>query len=302
MENKVCVIIPTCGDREKKLRRALYSVLQQSYKNFEVIVVDNRNSEVTEKLVQDFNDNRIKYIKFTEVRGPSAARNAGLRAAGCDYVAFLDDDDEWLPDKLELQMEKFKKFSGNGLGIVYTGYASVDENNGRLRHLSLPSRKGKVFSDLLKSCFAITSSLIVKRSVFEEVGLYDESLKFWEDGEFLLRAATKFDFDYVNKVLVKHHIHGTQLSYDVVSQIEGIKRVLDKHNEEFLKYKEVLSNHLYHLGYLYVLNKNYKEARRLFFGSFKTKKTNLRSLLHMILSFLTPGFHESLLEKRRYIG
>src|SRR5690348_13147078 len=100
----VSVIIPT-HNRSDFLRNAITSVLNQTYQDFEIIVVDDGSTDNTSEVVANFSDERITFIRHDTNKGGSAARNTGILASKCDYIAFLDDDDEWLPDKLRKQME-----------------------------------------------------------------------------------------------------------------------------------------------------------------------------------------------------
>jgi len=100
---KVSVVIPTCN-RPDLLPRAIKSVLAQTYQDFEIIVVDDGREKSSENVVAGIGDARLKYIKQTDKKGGSAARNTGIKAAAGDFIAFLDDDDEWLPEKLDKQV------------------------------------------------------------------------------------------------------------------------------------------------------------------------------------------------------
>ncbi len=110
MNPTVSVIIPTYN-RANLVSRAIKSVLNQTYQDFEIIVVDDCSEDNTEEIVKSFNDSRIRYIKHKKNKGGSAARNTGIKRARGKYIAFLDDDDEWLPSKLEKQIMLFEKLS-----------------------------------------------------------------------------------------------------------------------------------------------------------------------------------------------
>lgn len=104
---KVSVIIPTYN-RAHLIGRAIKSVLNQTYKDFEIIIVDDGSTDKTEEVVKDFKDERVRYIRREKNKGGSAARNTGIKAARGEYIAFQDSDDEWLPEKLEKQMKAFE--------------------------------------------------------------------------------------------------------------------------------------------------------------------------------------------------
>ena len=122
----VSVIIPTYN-RAHLVDRAIQSVLNQTYKDFELIIVDDGSTDNTEDIIKEFQkkDERIKYIRHEENRGGSAARNTGIKAAKGEYIAFLDSDDEWLPIKLGRQISEFTNKSK--IALVYTGRIIIEE-------------------------------------------------------------------------------------------------------------------------------------------------------------------------------
>src|ERR1700737_4457090 len=117
---KVSVIIPTYN-RAELLRSAIISVLTQIFQDFEVIVVDDASRDNTQNVVHSFNDRRIRYIRNGMNKGDAVARNVGITNSSCEYIAFLDDDDEWLPEKLEKQINLLENSSPN-VGVVHTGH------------------------------------------------------------------------------------------------------------------------------------------------------------------------------------
>ncbi len=135
---KVSVILPTYN-RAHLIKRAIQSVLDQTYQNFEIIVVDDGSTDNTEEQVRSFNNPKIRYIRYNENKGAAFARNAGIKASRGDYIAFQDSDDEWFPHKLQRQMEAFKNASPE-VGVVYTGSWRIKDNE----RIYLPLFKGKI--------------------------------------------------------------------------------------------------------------------------------------------------------------
>ena len=123
---KVSVVIPTFN-RAEFLRTAIMSVLNQTYNDFEIIVVDDNSSDHTHQVVKSFKDDRIKYFHHVINLGPAAARNTAISASNGDYLAFLDDDDEWFPHKLQKQVELLDKSLQNICGI-YTNRLVIDKS------------------------------------------------------------------------------------------------------------------------------------------------------------------------------
>src|SRR5215510_16389067 len=126
----VSVIIPTYN-RAEFLRLAITSVLNQTFQDFEIIVVDDASEDHTHEVVSDFSDKRIKYIRHEANKRVSAARNTGVLSASGDYIAFLDDDDEWLPRTLQMQVALLED-STSIVGGVYTGYVQIDRYTGQV--------------------------------------------------------------------------------------------------------------------------------------------------------------------------
>jgi glycosyltransferase involved in cell wall biosynthesis len=172
------------------------------------------------------------YIKQLNA-GPSSARNTGIRASVSEYIAFLDCDDVWKPQKLEKQLALFQKSQSKRLGIVYCNTAGP-EWCGRTREspgtqpLSARDR-GSIFKRLVDSNIAGSGSAVVaKRECFEVVGLFDENLRLCEDWDMWLRISERYEFDYVDEPLVKIRLHRWNASRDTDGMITGRIRVLSK--------------------------------------------------------------------------
>ena len=200
--SKVSVIIPTC-DRAEYLRVAIASVLNQTFQDFELIVVDDASANNPSVLVESFHDDRIKFLRHENRRGGSAARNTGIVNSKCDYIAFLDDDDEWFPDKLARQMALLLA-SPPEVGCIYTGYVTVDRSTGETKGQQIPQKRGDLSSDLLsENCLGGTSSVLLKRECFDKVGLFDETLPSFQDYDLWIRISRKFHFDYIRAAFTK---------------------------------------------------------------------------------------------------
>jgi glycosyltransferase involved in cell wall biosynthesis len=205
---KVTVIIPTYN-RAHLIKRAIKSVLNQTFQDFEIIVVDDGSTDNTEEVVKSFNDLRIKYIKHQKNLGASAARNTGIKNSKGEYIAFLDSDDEWLPEKLEKQMRYFKKIEKRRgkLGLVYCDSIWCDEEGRKIAvsNQIWKPKEGWVFKELLKNCFISTASVVICREdVLIKVGLFDRKFTQSQDYELWIRLSTFYPIAYLNLPLVKH--------------------------------------------------------------------------------------------------
>ncbi|MBF0571577.1 MAG: glycosyltransferase [Candidatus Omnitrophica bacterium] len=255
----VSVVISTYN-RCEKLERALKSALAQTLKSIEIIIVDNASEDRTAEFVKSVEDQRIRYIRHDTNKGGPAARNTGIKTAQASLVALLDDDDEWLPRKLELQVKKFQE-SSPCVGLVYVGTEVFDEHKNKILRTNLPAFRGNVYQRLLMgTILGSVSSVLVKKECFEKAGLFDEQLTSCQDWDMWLCIARYYEFEYVSEVLARINMHGDQISTNYASLIPGRTRMVKKHWEEFQEYPEILIVHLKRIGKLHCLNGTWAEA------------------------------------------
>jgi len=196
----VSVIIPTYN-RSTVLRRAIQSVLGQTYRHVQCIVVDDASYDDTKSVVHQFADDRLIYICHKINRHASAARNTGIAHAAGNFIAFLDDDDEWLSNKLEKQVPLLLQAPGD-VGLVYCWMDYY--RDGTLIHQHHPTLRGYVFDKVLdRQRLGGCPTLLVRREVVEVVGGFDESLLRGNDGDFIRRVCHEYHVDYVPEVLVR---------------------------------------------------------------------------------------------------
>ena len=204
----VSVIIPTYN-RAWILREALDSVQAQTFKNIEVIVVDDGSSDDTLGLLEDYG-NSIQRLQQKN-QGVSAARNRGIAAARGTYVAFLDSDDLWLPDKLAVQIAFFQ--SNPQALICQTEEIWIRKGrrvNPKKRHQK-PS--GMIFEPSLELCLVSPSAVMLKRSLVDEIGGFDENLPACEDYDLWLRISCKYPVHLIDQpLIIKRGGHADQLS------------------------------------------------------------------------------------------
>jgi glycosyltransferase involved in cell wall biosynthesis len=198
----ISVIIPTFNRREMLLR-ALTSVFQQTARCSEVIVVDDASTDgsyeyMAAAMARHWRD-RIRWVALPENRGAAAARNAGIVRADGEIVAFLDSDDHWLPQKLEVQA----KYMGGNPGFLISHTREKWLRRGQ--HLNQKNkhipRHGDVFSHCLELCAVGMSTVMAHRSLFDRVGLFDEDMRCCEDYEFWLRVSCRYPFLLVDRQL-----------------------------------------------------------------------------------------------------
>jgi len=200
MENYVSVIIPTYN-RSKLLKKAIESVLNQSHNNLELIVVDDGSDDDTPALIdwyQKRNQQKIIFVQ-QENRGPAAARNRGIAAAGHDLIAFLDSDDRLHRDKIGLQVAAMEKESD----YLVSHTQEIWYRHGRLLNQKARHRKesGYIFGRCLDLCAVGMSTVMIRRQLIEQVGLFDEQLPCCEDYDYWLRVSAKLPFLLIDRPL-----------------------------------------------------------------------------------------------------
>jgi hypothetical protein len=179
----VSIILPTYN-RAHLVADAIESVLNQSFTDFELLVIDDGSTDNTEQVVGSISDHRLKYIKQRN-RGASAARNTGIQASISNFVAFLDSDDLWLPDKLSLQMAKVD--ANPEVGLVYGKYLSSADSEGSMKITGVCYPQLELRRLLLGPAFH-WSTVLVRRVLLEQVGNFEETFG-GEDWELTLRLA-----------------------------------------------------------------------------------------------------------------
>ena len=234
----VSVIITTHNRAPGIVLRAVRSVLAQTYDAIEIIVVDDSTGDYpyrdeVERAVRQ-ESAAIRYIRHEENRGACAARNTGLSyASGC-YVAFLDDDDEWDPEKIE---EQLKGFTDERIALVYCGVLIIDDVTGKKKKRQRVFQRGFVFDSLLQDNFiGGSSNPLIRKVCVDQVGGFDETLQSFQDFDLWLRIALRYPVNYVEKTLLYYHVHdGVRISTDPDKKIQGIERINEKYRESIAK-------------------------------------------------------------------
>ncbi len=207
----VSVIVPTYN-RAGMLEKAVESVLAQTFKDLELIVVDDGSTDNTGEVMTKY-QGRVKYVAKKN-GGVASARNRGLEKASGDLVAWLDDDDFFMPDKIKKQVEFFKK--NPVVGLVYSGHLTINSTTPQIKKAFFvpPPLKSceSLRKALLNQCFFANSTVVMKRECFDLTGPFDESLRHTVDYDMWLRTAAYFRFGCVPEVLAGYRWHGRQIS------------------------------------------------------------------------------------------
>lgn len=295
--------IITTHNRVDLLGRAIYSVLNQTYKELELIVVSDGSTDGTDEFMKQYeSNNRVNYISYHPGRGGNYARNTGIKAAKGEYVAFLDDDDEWLSTKIEEQVEVME--SDLQIGLVYTGTHSVFVDDG-ISYDSKPTANGDLSKEiLLYNMIGSTTTVMVRKTVLEGSGLFDESLGAMQDYDLWVRICQIAKVGVVSTPLVNYYnyVSTGQISANL-EKYELAYETLNAKYERLLseklavsELKQKLASQKRALAMKALRNGNGVEARAYFKKSLRCN-LELRTILFYLLSFFG---HKAMLKIRSH--
>ena len=292
-QKKVSVIIPTYN-RAEFLRSAIESALKQTFTDLEIIVSDDKSTDHTQEMVENLKDERIKYIKNEGNKGVSAARNAAIKEAKGEYIAFLDDDDEWVPDKLQRQVEVLDKSQSNICG-VYSNRLFIEKTTGRILsdNPGTDTLQGNLLYQLAKKSPIHTSTVVIKKRCLDKVGLFDETISYMEDRDMWIRLSMNWDFKYIHEPLTKAYIHGHEhLSHNVKGQTAGREKLLERYEHLFKKNKKSWSELYLCLGAQFCQLKEMKKGRKNIIKGIKIYPFSKIAYFHLFSSLLGPGNYQ----------
>ena len=285
---RVSVVIPT-HKRPELMARAVQSVLDQSCRDFEVIIVDDNargfpEQQATENLIAErFNDPRIRYIVNETRLGGAEARNIGIREARGDYIAFLDDDEDWMPEKLSKQVSMLDT-AALDVGVIDTGFYDW-KKNGKVR-IVRPKMQGWILESLLRKTGGRApklSTMLCRKSALLEAGLFDPELRARQDYDLYIRLARLCRFESVKEPLSnkRSDAHG-RISGNPDNIVQGFAGVYRKIAKDLQTNPK--THAIYLLKYARALSSAGRrtEAREKYFQAFRLWRFNPRLLTYGI--------------------
>ena len=285
----ISIVVPTYN-RAKLLSRAIESVLKQTFQDSELIVIDDGSTDNTEELIKEYaaRDNRIKYIKQENSGGAARPKNVGIKMAKGEYIAILDSDDEWMPEKLETQLHYFERSENPKLMAIGCNMIVVDAETKKESRYRVPRYKNPLRNLLLRDYMGSGSCMFYRKSVFDEIGFFDESLKRGQDRDMRIRIAERYYIEFVDEYLVRYYT-----GHQSVSSSAGEKNLEETWNYLFNKYKKyymedrkLWSEKLRYEGTRYVLRGKAWKGRKRFFASFLKNPLNGKTLISLFVSLL----------------
>jgi len=268
---KVSVILPTYN-RVHLIGRAIQSILNQTYQDFEIIIIDDGSKDDTEKIIRGFQekDKRIKYIRFEENKGAAAARNAGIKMSKGEYITFQDSDDEWVIDKLEKQMKIIETSSENI--VVYCGFWRIDgDEKTYIPDIKISNREGNIHKELLKRNFIGTPSILLLKKNLEKIGMFDENLSRLQDWDLVIRLSRYYNFILIDEPLYISHILPDGISVNDEYLI-NLQIILAKYQDEIYKDHKIIKAWSIKFNSIakYLLDNNdIKKAKQLYWRAIK---------------------------------
>jgi glycosyltransferase involved in cell wall biosynthesis len=287
---EISVIIPTFN-RENQILRAVYSVLNQTFKNLECIVVNDCSTDNTLMLLSKIKelDGRLIVINHESNKHASASRNTGIQNARGNYIAFLDDDDEWLDSKLEKQYLFLQ--NNTNVAMVYC-WLDIFKNNQLIDSLK-PTLSGYIFDECLpKQPIGNASTLLLRVGVIKKIGNFDTNLPRGNDGDFIRRVAEFYEIGVVKEVLVKYFADRDGNPRISLNDKKGIKKSIHSQEIKLNKFRDQLkSKKKEHQLILISISRGYfsillfRKALIFFFKSIHLNPFNVYAYLVPIFSF-----------------
>lgn len=232
----VSIVIPAYN-RAGTIRSAIESVLRQTYTDFEVLIVDDGSTDDTMAKVAEISDPRIRMLANPENMGAGAARNTGIDHAKGVWIAFQDSDDEWLPEKLQKQMQLLTAKGADHIacycGLLVVGQLNQSQHE-RRQVLYIPDSKlarvdGDISRTVLSTNPASTQTLVIRRDIIKAIGGFDEDLPALEDWEYVLRLAQQGSFAFVDEPLVLQFFSDNSLTRSQLNRATALLGILEKH-------------------------------------------------------------------------
>ncbi len=291
MSELVSIILPTFK-RPDKLKRAINSVLNQTYLHWELVVIDDNHpkSEArkqTELYMQQYKqDARIIYIQNKENLGGALSRNEGIKKANGFFITFLDDDDEYLPEKIEKQVNLFNSSKQNNLGIVYCLSKKINQN-GKTLSYSIVKAKGDALKKHLIRNITPCPTILTKKMILEEVEGFRDLINGQEYDLTLKILSKGYHIDFVNEILVIFHLHDSERISTSSNMIKGLEELyeLKRPYLNLLSKKEKRELHLlYYLNKyrVYLSQKNTKKAFENIKFAIMSAPLNLRGYVELL--------------------
>ncbi len=243
---KLVSIIMTCHNGERYLKDAVLSILTQTYKNWELIFIDNNSTDDSKNIILSFDDKRINYFKSEKTLNLGSVRNFAISKCNGYFISFLDVDDLWLDNKLDLQVKKF--LSNEKIDILYSNYFQLKNN----KNIKIEKNlfKGYCQRDIIlsyingKPLTAWLTLMIKKKSIEDLEYVFDENLHIASDFDLIIRLSANCYFEFLEDYICKYRIHDANESKKSYKEIYEISYIINKYKDE-KKLRKIFSTNFF---------------------------------------------------------
>ncbi len=270
---KVSIVLPTYNGA-KYIRESIDSCLNQTYKNIELIIVDDASTDTTPRIIKDYNDSRIKYLRYDTNSGVSEVLNKGFFYASGQFLTWTSDDNYYTLNAIGCMVKVLE--SNKRIDFVYANFYKIDEKDNIIFERRVGSSRELSIENCIGACF------LYRRKVYQEIGNYDPQALLAEDYDYWLRVREKFKLQKINKFLYYYRVHPDSLSSKYVT--EGIEELIVKIRDKYIS--SSMKSYLYARKQFY--KKNYSQAKKLLKQCFWLNICNRDAWRLLILLYLLP--------------
>ena len=292
----VSVVLPTYN-RARIIGPSIKSILDQTLRSIELIIIDDGSTDDTKDVVAAFGDPRIRYVPHDTNKGLATALNTGFREARAKFVAQLGSDDLWIsPTKLEKEYALIKDTSSD-IGAVYSIMVKETISGKDVQYPSVQSKKkeGYLYEEYLVDRLGSFQTMLIKKLAFWDVGGVDQSLLALQDWDFFIRFSKKYSILHLPEITTKVIISPDSLTKNQKKRLLYRTQIFDKHRAEFKQRPNIFTKHSYNIGNSWALYGEMALARRYLKIAFQNNPYNARYTFAFLLSlFNSPGLYKKI--------
>nr|WP_275440132.1 glycosyltransferase family 2 protein [Paenibacillus sp. ACRRY] len=283
----ISIIMPVYN-RQESIACAIESILNQTYSNFELIIIDDGSTDKTCSIISSFSDDRIRYFLLKKNIGAAAARNVGIHRAKGQWIAFQDSDDYWDPSKLRKQVQLIDDRSPS---IIFSSFVRNKKGSKEYipknqKDIIIP-KEGRLNKQLLRGNFIATPTVLMPKVFFEKFGGFNEQMPRFQDWELWLRLSSDCNFIWIDEPLVKVEYTENSISSDRSKMIKGYELIWSLHSRMLMDAgAEYVARYLFSFGHNLSLFGEMKYGREILIQSFRYGFFSLRQLFCLGLNIL----------------
>ncbi|MGN7385345.1 Hyaluronan synthase [Chlamydia abortus] len=280
----VSIVVPVFN-REETVLMSIQSLLNQTYSNFEILVINDASTDRTKQIIESINDIRVRIINLDKNVGAAAARNIGIRKSLGNWIAFQDSDDYWEPTKLEKQVKVAMEQCNQLPSIIYTSFVRVKNNERELiPNDSSPDLSGVIHKKLILQNFIATPSVLIPKECFYNIGYFSEDMPRFQDWELWIRMSQRYPFIWINEPLLTVYYSEDSISANFAKLLQAYTLLWEKHGYTIQQAGPIYaSRFLFSYGHNLAIAGKMKKAREIFKKSIKFR-TSLLNCSGFILS------------------